>query len=74
MDEIVIYLIFWGLPVLSVIWFCVSLVNFLRADKQDLKLRKKRKILLIISSILMVIFVGGVIAIIIAISQAMAHM
>lgn len=72
--EILIYLLFWGLPALSVLWFCVSLINFLRTDKQDLELRKKRKILLIISSILMVIFVGGLIAIIIAISQAMAHM
>ena len=55
-----VYALFWGLPIFSVLWFAVSLYRFLIAKRRIKRGRqqysaaemKRRKIQLIISSVL----------------------
>lgn len=62
------------LPVMSLVWFIVALVLFLKCPKEDTKKRRKRGIHLILAAIVAFIFVGGVTMLLYMLSQAVAHM
>lgn len=72
--SIIIYLIFFGIPIGALIWFIVSLILFFRTDKSNAKLRKKRLILLIISAVTAGILVLSVASIMIMLMFAISHM
>lgn len=52
---IITYFIIFGIPILSLIWFAVSLTMFLR--EKDPELRKKKKIMMIVSACAAGVFV-----------------
>lgn len=62
------------LPAVSLGWFIVDLVLFLKCPKEDTKKRRKRGILLILSAIVAFIFVGGVTMLLYMLYQTVAHM
>lgn len=66
--------IIFGLPLLSLVWFIVDLVLFLKCPKEDTKKRRKCRIQLILSGILAFIFVGGLTLLLYILSQAVTHM
>lgn len=72
--SIIIYLIFFGIPIGALIWFIVSLILFFKTDKSNAKLRKKRLILLIISAVTAGILVLSVASIMIMLMFAISHM
>mgnify|MGYP001138420268 FL=1 len=72
--SIIIYLIFFGIPIGALIWFIVSLILFFRTDKSNAKLRKKRLILLIISAVTAGVLVLSVASIMIMLMFAISHM
>ena len=72
--SIIIYLIFFGIPIGALIWFIVSLILFFRTDKSNAKLRKERLILLIISAVTAGVLVLSVASIMIMLMFAISHM
>lgn len=71
--EILVILLFFGLPAVSFLLFVISLVRFLTCPKDDPE-RPKRKKKLIISIIPAAIICGAFIALMILIGLAVAHM
>lgn len=74
MQEILIFGIIFGLPLAAVIFFIVSLIQFLVTEKTDTTRRKKRKIQLIIATVIAGILVLGLVALVVLMALAMAHM
>ena len=68
-----ILILFFGLPIGTVIWFVVSLVLFLRTPKDD-PLFRGRRIRLIVSGILAGVLVTAVVALVILLMIAIVHM
>lgn len=73
LDELMVYAMVFGPPLLAVVFFIVSMIKFLTTDKADAKKRKKWKTLLI-ASIIAFIPVFGLFALIISMSISIAHM
>lgn len=59
-SEVILPILFFGIPAASLVWFIVSLIAFLATPKDSEK-KKHRKLLLIISAI-----IAGIFALIIA--------
>lgn len=64
----------FGFPLAVMIWFVVSLVQFLKTPKEDEKLRKQRRTELIISGVLTAILAVAIIALMILVMMAISHM
>ena len=65
-----------GLPIAAIIFFIVSLVRFLSGKKSgcDTREMKRRKILLVVSSIIMAVLVASIIGMIALLYMAIAFM
>ncbi len=65
-----------GLPIAAIIFFIVSLVRFLSGRKSGCEARemKRRKILLVVSSIIMAVLVASIIGMIALLYMAIAFM
>ena len=72
---IIVIVLFFGLPLASIVWFLVSLIRFFMAPGSDGTLRKKRGRMLLISGITMVALVSAfLILVYLIMRQAVAHM
>ncbi len=67
-------IIFFGLPLVSLIWFIFDLVLFLRCPKDEKEKRRRYRNQLIMSGILAFMFIGGVSLLMYWFSKAMEHM
>lgn len=74
LSTVMIYLMLFGLPLAVLIWFVVSLVQFLKTPKDDEKLRKERKTALITSGVLSAILAVAITALMILVMMAISHM
>ena len=70
----IIYLIVFGIPLAALAFFIVSLVRFIKRDKNDMEQRRSRKISLIVSSVILVTVIAVWITMIILLSLAIQHM
>ena len=71
-DNIVVYILYFGLPALSVIWFIVSLILYLTAPKKSKK-RDDMKVVTVISGILAFMLVGAFVMLMVAALIAMKN-
>ena len=67
-------ILFFGLPLVSLIWFIFDLVLFLNCPKGEKEKRRRYRNQLIMSGILAFVFIGGVSLLMYWFSQAMEHM
>lgn len=67
-------IIFFGLPLVSLIWFIFDMVLFLRCPKDEKEKRRRYRNQFIMSGILAFVFIGGVSLLMYWFSQAMEHM
>lgn len=67
-------IIFFGLPLVSLIWFIFDLVLFLRCPKDEKEKRRRYRNQSIMSGILAFVFIGGASLLMYWFSQAMEHM
>lgn len=74
MSGIFVLVSLFFLPVVSLGWFIVDLVLFLKCPKEDKEKRRKRGIQLVLAAIVAFIFVGGVTMLLYMLSQAVQHM
>lgn len=65
----------WGIvPLAILIWFIVSLVLFIKCPDEDTDRRKKLKIMLIVSGVVLGLLILAIIALIIILSLAIMNM
>lgn len=71
-------LLFYGIVILgppaAVVWFIVSLVRFIKADRKKVKDYKKRRLFFIISAILFAVVVLSIVSFTIFLSWAIPKM
>ena len=74
--DVLIYFIFFGIPIGAVAFFIASLINFLQARKNyaDPGELKKRKLLLIISSAIALLLLVAVVGVIALVVMSIAYM
>ena len=73
LNAILVYGLFLGIPIGSVIWFIVSMILFLVTKKDDAR-KKGRLVRFIISGAIALTFVALVVAFFIALAVAIANM
>lgn len=74
--------IFYGVPILALVFFCVSLVRYISAKRKNkrqpesvgAKELQRRKLLLIISSVIVGVFVFAIVGLIVLLHTAVAFM
>lgn len=71
---VLFFIIFFGAPVMSLIWFIIDLVLFLKCPKEDKEKRRKCRIQLILAAVLAFIFVGGTALLLYIATQVAWHM
>lgn len=72
--EMLVYGVMLAVPGAVSLFFVISIIKFCITDKTDTARRRKWLVLLIVSSLLQVLLVGSIIALIVMLSSAMAHM
>lgn len=72
--DIVFYIILYTIIIGVTVWFIVSLVRFIKADRKNVEDYKKRRLFLIISAVLFVIVVLPIVALMILLALAIANM
>lgn len=72
--DIVFYILLYTIIIGVTVWFIVSLVRFIKADRKNVKDYKKRRLFLIISAVLFVIVVLPIVALMILLALAIANM
>lgn len=68
------YGLIFGIPLLALIWFGVSLTLFLRTPKENLERRKTRRILVICSGAVLCVTLGALLALMLLFAMAIRHM
>lgn len=72
--DIVFYIILYTIIIGVTVWFIVSLVRFIKADRKKVEDFNKRRLFLIISAVLFVIVVLPIVALMILLALAIANM
>ena len=67
-------LLFFAIPIATLVWFIVSLVAFIKCPKEKNEERKNKKALLIASSIINGLVIAAYIFLILSFAMAIAHM
>ena len=73
-DEIIVYLIFFGIPIAALVWFIRSLVLFANRDKSNVRQCKGRLVRLIISAVSAGVLVLAVVSFMVMLMFAISHM
>lgn len=74
MEILIVYALFMGMPLAALAFFIISLVRFIKRDKNDMEQRRSRKISLIVSSVILVTVIAVWITMIILMSLELQHM
>ncbi len=72
--NIMIYLMIFGVPLATLIWFIVSLIKYLTTPAQEVELRKTRRTMLIFSGVLTAFFALVIVGLIVLVMMSIAHM
>ncbi len=72
--ELLVYLGLFLPPLAVSAWFSVSVILFLKADSANIPLKRKRKTMLIISSVVFGVMTAAIIALMIIFAIAITHM
>lgn len=73
-DEIIVYLIFFGIPVAALVWFIISLILYVKRAKNNIRQCKGRLIRLIISAVSAGVLILAVVSFMIMLMFAISHM
>ena len=73
-DELILYLILYGIPAMTVLWFVVMLILFLKAKKAGAPRKKVFLVLTIVSGALAFLLVGAVVTLHVLIFLSIQHM
>ena len=74
MDELILYMILYGIPAMTVIWFVVMLILFLKAKKAGAPRKKAFLVLTIVSGALSFLLVSAVVVLHVLIFLSIRHM
>lgn len=74
LEWLIIYAVILDIPIAALAWFIVSLVLYICTPKSDTVKRKKRRLMLIISSVIFGVITAAIIGLIVSFSMSMRYM
>lgn len=74
LTAVLVYGIFFGVPLAVLLWFIISVIRFVRCDKNNAEIKKRRKAEMTISGIIFAMLFIAIAVFLFMLNQSLKHM